>query len=157
MKILKAILKAVVVVALAGAVTGCGVSKIKDAQIESISVKDVTPTSLRSLDAVLILGIKNPGTSFSVSDLKAEVKLKGRPIGMITTGRIAVEKRCSAVYEVPCTAVLYEDVSLLSLSSLAQKDGMEYLTADVDVNFSLTKKGKGGKLTFKDLKIKDYL
>ena len=60
MKTLRRILLAVAAAALTCLMAGgCGVSKIKDIKLVSAGVKYIIPTSLRTFDAVLELGVDN--------------------------------------------------------------------------------------------------
>ena len=53
---------------------GCDVAKIKDLSVTSVGVKYLVPTSSRSMDAVLLLGLDNPSISFTVQDVTGVVK-----------------------------------------------------------------------------------
>ena len=59
------------------------------------------------------------------------------------------------VYELPCTAVLADKVSLLDLLAIAARRSMEGLTADVKLRVSL-KGGKGTVLTFNGIDLSQF-
>ena len=126
---------------------GCDVAKIKDLSVTSVGVKYLVPTSTRSMDAVLLLGLDNPSISFTVQDVSGVVKHYDREIARFTAGELPVQARSVQVYELPCTAVLSDNVSLLDLLAIAARRSMEGLTADVKVRVSL-RGGKGTVLTF---------
>ena len=113
------------------AVSGCGVAKLKDLKVTSVGVKYLVPTSSRSMDAVLLLGLDNPSISFTVEDVRGVVKYYDREMVHFTAGELPVQERSVQVYELPCTALLAEKVSLLDLLAIDAKRSMEGMTVDV--------------------------
>lgn len=137
------------------AVTGCDVTKIKDLTVTSVGVKYIVPTSSRSMDAVLLLGLDNPSISFTVQDVSGVVKHYDRELAHFTAGELPVQARSAQVYELPCTAVLSDKVSLLDLLAIAARRSMEGMTVDVKLRVSL-KGGKGTVLTFNGLDLSQF-
>ena len=137
------------------AVTGCDVTKIKDLTVTSVGVKYIVPTSSRSMDAVLLLGLDNPSISFTVQDVSGVVKHYDRELAHFTAGELPVQARSVQVYELPCTAVLSDKVSLLDLLAIAARRSMEGMTIDVKLRVSL-KGGKGTVLTFNGLDLSQF-
>lgn len=131
-------------------VTGCGISRIGQIEVTSVGIKYVVPTSSKSVDTKLRLGIYNPSVNFTVSDVEGTVKYKGEDFGYLTAGRIDVEKNCEKFYDLPCTATLAENVSLLDVAKLGLKGSLDGLTADLKLHVKL-KNGPGATLKFKDL------
>ena len=124
---------------------GCDVAKIKDLSVTSVGVKYLVPTSSRSMDAI----------SFTVQDVSGVVKHYDREIARFTAGELPVQARSVQVYELPCTAVLAEKVSLLDLLAIAARRSMEGMTADVKLRVSL-KGGKGTVLTFNGIDLSQF-
>lgn len=137
------------------AVSGCAVTRIREIRATSVGVKYIVPTSTRSLDGVLLLGIDNPSISFTAQDVQGVVKSYGREIAHFTAGELPVQGKSVQVYELPCTATLSDKVSLLDLLAIASKRSMEGLTADVKLRVSL-RGGKGTTLTFNDLDLAQF-
>lgn len=137
------------------AVTGCDVTKIKDLTVTSVGVKYIVPTSSRSMDAVLLLGLDNPSISFTVQDVSGVVKHYDRELAHFTAGELPVQARSAQVYELPCTAVLSDKVSLLDLLAIAARRSMDGMTVDVKLRVSL-KGGKGTVLTFNGLDLSQF-
>ena len=137
------------------AVTGCDVTKIKDLTVTSVGVKYIVPTSSRSMDAVMLLGLDNPSISFTVQDVSGVVKHYDRELAHFTAGELPVQARSAQVYELPCTAVLSDKVSLLDLLAIAARRSMEGMTVDVKLRVSL-KGGKGTVLTFNGLDLSQF-
>lgn len=134
---------------------GCDIAKIKDLSVTSVGVKYLVPTSARSMDAVLLLGLDNPSISFTVQDVKGVVKYYDREMVHFTAGALPVQARSVQVYELPCTAVLDDQVSLLDMMALAAKRSLDGLTVDVKLRVSL-RGGKGTELSFKDIDLTQF-
>ena len=155
MKVLRKIGVVLALVAGLLAVSGCAVTKMREIRITNVGVKYIVPTSSRSLDAVLLLGIDNPSISFTAQDVSGVVKQYGRELGKFTAGQLPVQAKSVQVYELPCTVALSEKVSLLDLLAIAAHRSMEGLTADVKLRVSL-KGGKGTVLTFNGIDLAQF-
>lgn len=155
MKPARHIVKLLVLAAMCVAAASCGVSKVKDIKVNSFDVKYITPTSARSLDAVLLVGIHNPAMSLVVSGLEGTIKYGNRDIAVVQAGTIPLEKKSDKVYEVPCTASLVDGVSLLTLFPIFAQQSPQNLSADVHLHVAL-KGGAGTDLVFNDLTIANF-
>lgn len=125
-------------------------SKIKDIKVTSVAIESFSPRGLRSVDAVLAVGIDNPAMAFTITRLEGVVKYNGEDFAVYSADTLAVGKKCVKVYDVPCSASLSESVSLLDLASFAKKRDLEGFTTDVVATVKL-KSGAGTTLRFKDL------
>ena len=130
------------------AVSGCGVTKLKDLKVTSVGVKYLVPTSSRSM-------LDNPSISFTVEDVRGVVKYYDREMVHFTAGELPVQERSVQVYELPCTALLGEKVSLLDLLAIAAKRSMEGMTVDVKLHVKL-KSGAGTTLSFNDIDLSQF-
>ena len=155
MKVLRKIDVVLALVAALLAVSGCAVTKIREIRLTNVGVKYIVPTSSRSLDAVLLLGIDNPSISFTAQDVSGVVKQYGRELGKFTAGELPVQAKSVQVYELPCTVALSEKVSLLDLLAIAARRSMEGMTVDVKLRVSL-RGGKGTTLTFNGLDLSQF-
>ena len=155
MKAFRKIVLGCLLLAALFAVSGCNVAKIKDLKVTSVGVKYLVPTSSRSMDAVLLLGLDNPSVTFTVDDVRGTVKYYGREMVGFTAGELPVQGRSVQVYELPCTAVLMDQVSLLDLLALGAKRSLDGLTADVKLHVKL-KSGAGTTLSFNDLDLSSF-
>ena len=155
MKLVRHIARMAVLAVVCVAAASCGIAKVKDISISSFDVKYITPTSARSLDAVLLVGIHNPATNIEISGLEGTVKYSGREIAVVQAGTIPLEKKSDKVYEVPCTASLVDGVSLLSLFPIFAMQNAQDLSADVHLHVVL-KGGAGTDLVFNDLTIAKF-
>lgn len=135
--------------------SGCsGIRKMKDVKITSVGVKYFVPTSMKSGEGVLTLGIENPAMDFTISDVDGVVRKGERPLGYLTAGELNLKAKSSEVYELPCTATLAEGVSVVEILTLASKKDLEGLSADINLRLTLPN-GMGKTLTFNDLDLKN--
>ena len=145
----------IALVAAVLAVSGCSVAKIKDLKVTSVGVKYLVPTSSRSMDAVLLLGLDNPSITFTVDDIRGVVKYYDREMVHFTAGELPVQGKSVQVYELPCTVVLADKVSLLDLLAIAAKRSLDGMTADVKLHVKL-RNGAGTTLTFNGLDLSSF-
>ena len=145
----------IALVAAVLAVSGCSVAKIKDLKVTSVGVKYLVPTSSRSMDAVLLLGLDHPSITFTVDDIRGVVKYYDREMVHFTAGELPVQGKSVQVYELPCTAVLADKVSLLDLLAIAAKRSLDGMTADVKLHVKL-RNGAGTTLTFNGLDLSSF-
>lgn len=137
------------------ALGGCaGISKVKDIRVTSCGVESYSLKGLRSIDAVLAIGIDNPAMAFTVTDLNGILKLNGEDVAFYSADTVRVDKKSSKVYDVPCRATLSESVSLMQALQIARKGSLEGLTTDIEAKVKL-KNGSGKTLKFKDLDLKE--
>ena len=101
--------------------SSCGVSRIKDISLQSVGVKYITPTSARSLDGVLILGIDNPAMSLNLSDIEGDVRYNDKPIAHFSAGQLPLEGKTTKEYALPCSVRLADGASLLDLLLIAPR------------------------------------
>ena len=138
-------------------ISSCGVSKVKDISLSSVDIAYAVPTSSRSLDAKLLLGINNPSISFAVQEITGTIRYEDKPIAHFVTGSIELAPKCEQVYELPCTVTLAEGASLLDVLIIASKQSLNGLKADIDVQGALKKNGVlRAPLKFRDLDISKF-
>ncbi|MGN1216248.1 MAG: hypothetical protein ACI4TJ_08380 [Candidatus Cryptobacteroides sp.] len=137
---------------LAVGLCGCGASKIKDIRVTSFGIESYSLHGLRSLEAVLALGIDNPSMEFSVTDLSGIVRYNGEDFATYTADSVRVAARCASVYDLRCTATLSDGVTLKQLLSLAGQRSLDGVTTDLEARVML-KNGVGKKIRLKNLDI----
>ena len=119
----------------------CGVSKVKDIALTSVGIQYIVPTSARSMDAKLLLGIDNPSIGFAVQEVTGTIRYNDKEIAHFVTGPLQLEAKSSQTYDFPCTITLAEGASLLDVLIIASKGNLKGLKADVDVQAALKKHG----------------
>jgi len=140
------------IVLMAGVILSgcCGLSKMKDIKVTSCALESYSLNGLRSIDAVLAVGIDNPTFAFKVMDVSGIVKYNGEDFASYTADTISVDKKCSKVYDLPCTATLSDGVSLMKLMQIVKNGSLEGFTTDVTATVKL-KSGAGATLKFKNI------
>ena len=123
------------------ALCSCGVSKVRDMSLTSVGIMYIVPTSARSMDAKLKLGINNPAMAFAVQEVTGTVRYNDKELAHFMTGPMQLEGKTEQVYELPCTITLAEGASLLDILIVASKGNLKGLKADVDIYAALKKNG----------------
>jgi hypothetical protein len=138
-------------------VCSCGMSKVKDIAITSVGVDYIVPTSTRSVDAKLMLGINNPARKFAVQDISGVIRYQGKELAHFITGGMELDGESEKVYALPCTVTLADGVSILEVLVIASKGSLTGLTADVDIQAALRKNGVlRAPYHFRDLDISQF-
>lgn len=138
------------------ALCSCGVSKVKDIALTSVGIQYIVPTSTRSMDAKLLLGIDNPSIAFAVQEVSGTVRYKEKDLARFVTGPLQLEGKVEKVYELPCTVTLAEGATLLDILIIASKRNLSGLKADVDVQAALKKNGVlRAPFRFRDLDLQE--
>ena len=146
-----------IVLVAALALCSCGMSKVKDIAITSVGVDYIVPTSTRSVDAKLMLGINNPARKFAVQDITGVIRYQGKELAHFITGGMELDGASEKVYALPCTVTLADGVSILEVLVIASKGSLTGLTADVDIQAALRKNGVlRAPYHFKDLDISQF-
>ena len=137
--------------------SSCGMSKIKDISLSSVGIAYIVPTSMRSMDGKLLLGIHNPSISFAVQEVTGTIRYEEKPIAHFSTGSIELQGKTDQVYELPCTVTLADGASLLDVLVIASKRSLNGLKVDVDIWGGLKKNGViRAPLKFRDLDISKF-
>ncbi len=143
----------VVALLLLAILSGCsGLSKVKDIKVTSCGLESYSLKGLRSIDAVLAVGIDNPTFAFTVADVSGVVKYNGEDFATYSADTISVDKKCSKVYELPCSATLNDGVSLMKLMQIVKKGSLEGFTTDVTATVRL-KNGAGKTFKLKNIEL----
>jgi hypothetical protein len=135
----------------------CGLSKVKEIAVTSVGVAYIVPTSARSVDAKLIIGIDNPARSLAVTEMSGVIRYQDKPLAHFITGPIELQGQSAQTYELPCSVKLDDGTSILELLVIASRGSLEGLKADVDIQGALKKNGVLRKpFSFKDLDISQF-
>jgi hypothetical protein len=140
---------------LALLLTGC-VGKYKKISVTSVELESAVPTSLRSCDAVIAVGIRNPAPAFKVKDIEATVKKNGEVFGLVTADPVAIDGKCERVYRIPLQAQLAEGVGVIQLLAAYKGFKPEDFTLDLKARADVV--GKVGKtLEYNDVPLSKFL
>ncbi|MBP5566594.1 MAG: hypothetical protein J6X57_03790 [Bacteroidales bacterium] len=135
--------------------TGC-VSKYKKIKVSSFELESVVPSSLRSANVVVAVGINNPAPAFQVRDIEATVKQNGNVMGLVTGEPVSIDGKCDRVYRIPLQAQLAEGVGLMQLLATYKSFNPEEFTIDLHARANVA--GKIGKdIDYKDVPLSKFL
>lgn len=121
--------------------SSCGVSKIKDIALTSADVQYLVPTSTRSVDCKLLLGVNNPGRRFALQEVNGDIRYQDKVLAHFVTGPVEIAGKSEQVYELPCTVRLADGVSLLEVLVISSKRNLQGLKADINLLAALRKDG----------------
>ena len=135
--------------------TGC-VSKYKKIKVSSFELESVVPSSLRSANVVVAVGINNPAPAFQVRDIEATVKQNGNVMGLVTGEPVSIDGKCDRVYRIPLQAQLAEGVGLMQLLATYKSFNPEEFTIDLHARAIVA--GKIGKdIDYKEVPLSKFL
>lgn len=126
------------------------INKMKDIKVTSVGLDSFAPRGFRSADAVLAIGIDNPTLAFTITDLAGVLKYNGEDMATYKADSLTIDKKCSKVYTLPCSATIGENVGLGQVLKMVSQGSMKGFTTDVEAHVRL-KNGLGKTLKFKDL------
>ena len=125
----------------------CG--SIKDIAVTSCKLASISPNGLKSVDAVLDIGIHNPTIAFTLSDVTGKVHDEDNVVVTFGGGPISIDKKSDNVYQLPCSATIGSEVSLFRILNLLKNKDFEHYKIDIEGDVILSGKVK------KHLRIKD--
>ena len=132
--------------------SSCASSFRKKVHIQSYGVKYVVPTSARSADVMLQVGVENETVGFSVTDIHGVIKMDQDSIATFTAQDVALKGKSTEVYDVPVQAELCEGVSIIRILLMVGAGETEGLSADVDAR--VAKAGISKRFSVRDKKSK---
>ena len=131
--------------------SSCASSFRKKVHIQSYGVKYVVPTSARTADVMLQVGVENETVGFSVKDIHGVIKMDQDSIATFTAQDVALKGKSTEVYDVPVQAELCEGVSIIRILLMVGAGETEGLSADVDAR--VAKAGISKRFSVRDKKI----
>ena len=131
--------------------SSCASSFRKKVHIQSYGVKYVVPTSARTADVMLQVGVENETVGFSVTDIHGVIKMDQDSIATFTAEDIALKGKSTEVYDVPVQAELCEGVSIIRILLMVGAGETEGLSADIDAR--VVKAGIPKSFSVRDKKI----
>lgn len=137
---LKRLSKLAVVIVAAMTLTGC-VKAYRDIKVTSCNVVSITPSGLRAIDAVLSVGVTNPGPEFEISGLNVTIRTAGEDCLRLNADKVFFEKGENKIYRVPLRGELCEGYNVMSAFEVLQGTG-DALTAEASFRIGL--KGSRG-------------
>ena len=98
----------------------------------------------------------NPTLAFTLSDIAGSIRNGDLTIATFTGGPVTVAKKSDGVYNLPCTLMLEEGLSLFEIINLIKTMNFGGYTVDVSGEVSLTN-GLKKKLSYEDIPLESLL
>ena len=147
------LLAAVVVLGLSSC---AGTRQLRRLRYTSFRVMSFSPRGLRSANAVLAVGVTNPGGDLRVSGLEGVVKKDGKPFAQLIGNDVLLSGSSAEVYELPCTLSLVEGVNILTLLNMLGSGDFSNYRADISMRVG-PPGAAGRKVKIKNLKLSDII
>ena len=147
-------IRLLVVLVMLVAAAGC--NKFKDIAVTSFQVESFSPRGMRAVDAVVSIGVRNPTIAFTISDLVATVRDGNGTLAVLDGGPVSVAKKSDQTYQVPCSVVLGENLSLFQVLNLLKNKDLDNYVVDVSALVTLSN-GLKKTLVYNDIPVRDLL
>ncbi len=133
-----------------------GVKKLEELRITSADIVNITPNGLKGIRLDLHVGVDNPGTQVSLSEISCDIKHSGKILGKVAVDPFTLQARAEDTYELKADLRLGEGLTLFDAGRLLDKKAMDEVTADIQANVKL-KSGVSKKLAFNDIPLKKLI
>lgn len=136
---------------------GCAdIKKLKDLQVESVSLENFKPRGLRGATVTLLVEVDNPGAQVSLSEISADVEHSGKVLGKVAVDPFTLQGKTTDTYRLEAELSLAEGTNVLDLGRLLDKKALEKMTVDVSADVRI-RKGKTRTMKINDLPLKKLI
>ena len=109
-----------------------GCKKVSDIRMTSVSLDSISPRGLKSLSLDISLGVHNPASEISLSEISGQVLISGKVIGNVAVAPVILAARTDSTYLVKADVALAEGVSVFEvLAYVKNKDVLEKATVNL--------------------------
>ena len=134
-----------------------GCVKLSQVSMTSVALDSISPKGMRSLTVSLSVGVHNPATEITISEISGEVLVSGKVIGNMAMAPVVLTARTDSTYKVKADVALAEGVSMMEVLALAGKrNTLENTTANVYAKAKL-KGGPSKKFKMEDVPVKKLM
>ena len=135
-------------------VCGCA-DKVRQIKFTSFSLESVSPSGLKSINALVDLGIDNPAPSFNLRDIKGDLMKDTVNVAHFTAEDVAIAGKTAKVYRVPVKGSVGKGLTLLDLAYLARSTDMSQYTVNLYARAYLG--GIGKDLAFEGIPLESLM
>ena len=136
---------------------GCAdIKRLKDMEVESVSLENFRPRGLRGATVTLLVEVDNPGVQVSLSEISADVEHSGKVLGKVAVDPFTLQGKTADTYRLDVELSLAEGVNVLDLGVLLDKESLEKMTVDVSADVRI-RKGKIRTMKINDLPVKKLI
>ena len=137
--------------------SGCGgIKKLEDMKVTSAAVRNIMPDGLRAVKLELAVGVDNPGTQVSLSEISCSFKHSGKVLGMVAVDPFTLNAKTADVYHLKANVKLGENTALFDFGRFLDKSALDGAVLDFSANVKL-KSGLSKKLVYNDVPLKKLL
>ncbi len=129
------------------------IKKVKQIDITSAHITNLSPKGLTSIDLDCQVGISNPSIQMSFSEITCDIKHSGKVLGNVALDPFTLNGRTEDTYDLKANAKLGKDISLMEAMNLFNSNIMNELTADLHAKVKL-KGGISKRVTLRDVPLK---
>ncbi len=133
-----------------------GIKKLEELRITSAKIDKIVPNGLRGAELGLLLGIDNPGTQITLSEISCDVKRFGKVLGKVALDPVTIKAKTEEVHDLDMDVTLGDGTTILDLGGLLNKGALEELTVDVRTKVKI-KGGVSKNLVYNDLPLKELI
>ena len=98
-----------------------GCAKLSRVCVTSVALESVSPKGFRSLTLNLNVGVHNPASEITLSEISGELLLSGKVIGKVAMAPVVLAPKADSTYKVNPDLSLAEGVSIMQVLALAGK------------------------------------
>lgn len=147
----------ILVVATLFVMIGCAdIKRLKDIDVNSVSLESFRPRGLRGATVVLLVEVDNPGAQLSLSEISAELEHSGKVLGKVAVDPFTLQGKTADTYRLEAELSLAEGANVLDLGVLLDEKALEKMTVDVSTDVRI-KKGKTRTVKYNDLPLKKLI
>ena len=139
------------------AMTGCAdIMKLKNLEIDSVSVENIKPRGLRGATVTLLVEVDNPGAQLSLSEISGIVEHSGKVLGTVAVDPFTIQGKTADAYRLNAEMTLAEGASIFDLGKFLDQKAIEEMTVDMSADVQL-KKGKARTMKINDVPLKKLI
>lgn len=137
--------------------SGCGgIKKLQDIRLTSAAIGNISPSGLRGMKLDIVVGVDNPGTEVSFSDISCSLKHSGKVLGKLAVDPFTLHARTEENYRLHTDVKLGDDVTLFDFGKLLDKAMLDEAVVDINAKVKL-KSGVSRNVVLKDIPLKKLL
>ena len=137
--------------------SGCkGIKKLEDMKITSAKIESIMPDGLKGMVLDIAVGVDNPGTQVSLSEISCSFKHSGKVLGKVAVDPFTLNAKTADVYHLKANVQLGENTSLFDFGRFLDKSALDEAVLDLSADVKL-KSGLSKKLVYNDIPLKKLL
>lgn len=129
-----------------------GCARFRDIRIVSCGVESVSMQGLRSVEAILSVGVDNPAAALELSGIEGTLNMGDDVLGTFSAGNFSIDRKTVSECQVPVSFTLDRQVSLLSLLPLVRELDPDSFSVDMSLRVKV-KNGVSRKIRLENVPV----